>query len=128
MLNEFKLANYHWLKYLIYHIQDLKIYMLQVYIFCSLLYFINEIGRVLVCYSVPCIYGGGYLNFKIWGGGGISFLSLKFFQNDFLNEFSQFFKEGRCKIYMCACTMTFWKEKNKHIFVTFSQNFVYKHD
>lgn len=33
MLNEFKLANYHWLKYLIYHIQDLKIYMLQVYIY-----------------------------------------------------------------------------------------------
>lgn len=68
MLNVFQLANYHWLKYLIYHKQDLKIYMLQVYIFCSLLYFINEIGRVLVCYSVPCIYGGGYLNFKIWGG------------------------------------------------------------
>lgn len=74
MLNVFQLANYHWLKYLIYHKQDLKIYMLQVYIFCSLLYFINEIGRVLVCYSVPCIYGGGYLNFKIGGGGGFHFI------------------------------------------------------
>lgn len=126
MLNVFQLANYHWLKYLIYHKQDLKIYMLQVYIFCSLLYFINEIGRVLVCYSVPCIYGGGYLNFKI--GGGDFTLSLKFLQNDLLGKrIFPIYKEGRCKIYMCACTMTFWEEK-KHISVTFSQNFVYKHD